>query len=337
MKQIKDYSEFSEELDYEIANSYRIGIFFHTYPDWDCLGSAFALRQLIFDNYDNKSVRVLGDRKRKLYFLNGLKGITTQLQLPPDFRKKGSLAIVVDTWKLEKVDYSKLLEKFEKIIVIDHHEPFDETKFIPYDLYFKDTTKISCSEIILKIAQINKWEISPDAASFLYCGLFGDSQGFTNPNVNKETFEAARDLIELGADVETINLNIEKKDLIHEKLKAHLIFKGLQKDRYFYSILDEKALENPIYKNRFNTETRLFYIVHSINIRGADIVAIWYKYKLNKLVICIQKKYSHFNMLQKGYTSLRNNGNSYSYCKTFNGNEKKLEEELSSILKDCVY
>lgn len=316
-----------EELHYLIDNSKRIGIFFHTYPDWDCLGSAFALRQLIIDNYALKSVRVLGDRKGKLFFL-GLEGISTQKTLPDDFRFQGSLAIIVDTWKFDKIEKSELLKRFEKVVVIDHHNPYDASKIILNTLYINNSNYISCAEVILKIAETLNWKISSLTASFLYCGLWGDSQGFLNFNLNEECLLNASKLAKLGANIEKINQHVEKKDLIYEKFRSQLIFNGKQKNKYFYTILDKEILDT--YKKRFNTETRLFYVIHSINLRGANLVAIWFKY-IDRLVISISTKYREKEIKEIGFIPLRNNGFSYSFYKKFDGKEKSIEEELERI------
>lgn len=310
-----------------IEDAKRIGIFFHTYPDWDCLGCAFAIRQLILDNFSNKSVRVLGDRKGKLFFL-GLEGISTQKALPQDFKKFGSLAIVVDTWKKEKIEYAHLLNRFEKVVIIDHHDPYDKTKILNSELYIRDTTCASCAEVVLKIAEDLNWRISDLTASFLYCGLWGDTQGFMNYNINKEVFMAAYKLAKAGANIEKINQHIEKRDLIHSKLKSQLILLGKQNKTIFYTTLDKELLDS--YKKRFNTETRLFFIVHSINIRGVNVVGVWFKY-LNKLAIAIHTKYKEKAVRDLGYLPLRNNGMSYSFFKPFDGSKNTLEEELEKV------
>lgn len=315
------------DLHYLIADAQRIGIFFHTYPDWDCLGCAFAIRQLIFDNYANKIVKVYGDRKGKLFFL-GLEGITTKKDISPDFKKKNSLAIVVDTWKKEKIECSEFLNKFEKVVIIDHHNPYDTSGILESNLYIRDTNAISCAEVVLKVAEEFNWHISPLTASFLYCGLWGDSQGFMNYNINKEVFMSAHKLMKLGADVKKINQHVEKRDLIHAKFKSQLILNGKQKKKIFYSIVEREPLDT--FKKRFNTELRLFFIVHSINIRGANIVGIYFKY-LKKLVIAIHTKYDEKKIKEIGFSPLRNNNSAFSYQKNFEGDQNTLEEELEKV------
>lgn len=323
--------ELLEQLEDLIFDSHTIGIFFHTYPDWDCLGSAFSLRQIILDNFSNKHVKVFGDRKGKLFFL-GLSAIGTSHDISKVHRRQGSLAIIVDTWKTNKVEKAELLKHFEKVVIIDHHEPYDKSEMLKHDLYIK-SNDISCAELILKIAEESKWHINESAASLLYCGLFGDSQGFTNPNIKDETFRNAAYLIELGAEVQKINHHLEKKDLIHEKLRAQLIFLGKLKGKIFSTVLDREIID--LYKTRFNTDERLFYLVHSINIRGADIVAIWFKY-MNRLVICFHADYKQASILQLGYMKLRNNDRSFSFYKVFTGEEHSLEEEMNKVL-NCLF
>lgn len=319
------YREY-EDLHYYIANATKIGIFFHSNPDWDCLGSAFGLRQLILDSYDNKSVKVIGDRKARLWFL-GKQGLETQHSLPESHHKTGSIAIVVDTWRRDRVDFQELLDKFEKIIVIDHHQPHTPQKIIENDLYIKDPEFISCAELILNIARNLEWTISSRAATFLYCGLFGDSQGFKSYRTNARVFAHANILAERGADIKLINQNIEKKDILHEFLRSQLIIRGKVKNRIFSTVL-EHTLVSETFKNRFKTEQRLFYVAHSINIKGADMVAVWFKY-INRLVICFHKEYNEQGMLNMGYLSLRNIDNSYSFFKTFDGSERPLEDEVA--------
>lgn len=323
--------ELLEKLEDLIYDSHTIGIFFHTYPDWDCLGSAFALRQIILDNCSRKHVKVFGDRKGKLFFL-GLSLIGTSQVVPKNHRRIGSLAIVVDTWKKDKIDKSELLRHFERVVIIDHHEPYDKTAILENDLYIK-SNDVSCAELILKITDQLGWHVSEDTASLLYCGVFGDSQGFTNPNITPEVFNTAGRLMQLGAQVQKINHHLEKKDLIHEKLRAQLIFLGKLKGKIFTTVLDRDILD--LYKARFNNDTRLFYLIHSINIRGADVVAIWFKY-MSKLVICFHTDYKQASVLSLGYVKLRNNDRSFSFFKVFKGIERTLEEEMEMVM-NCLF
>ena len=112
-----------------------------------------------------------------------------------------SLLVVVDTHKKSYVEVPELLEKTEKIVVIDHHrksEDFIENAI----LTFHEAYASSASELVTEIVEYATQEVTLEQleAESLYAGIMMDTKNFTF-KTGVRTFEAAAYLRKYGIDI----------------------------------------------------------------------------------------------------------------------------------------
>ncbi|PKK93022.1 MAG: 50S ribosomal protein L9, partial [Tenericutes bacterium HGW-Tenericutes-6] len=112
-----------------------------------------------------------------------------------------SLLIVVDSQSPKIVMSKEVLEKAQKLIVIDHHRVGEET----FDAIFSFIEPYASSTIELVMELLNFYNmeeeirISPLEATIMYSGLLVDTNNFTY-RTGSRTFEVASRLKDLGAD-----------------------------------------------------------------------------------------------------------------------------------------
>lgn len=112
-----------------------------------------------------------------------------------------TLLIVVDTHKTSYTEIPKLLEKTDKIVVIDHHRK--GTEFIENPiLMFHEVYASSASELVVEILQYAEKELKLTSleAEALYAGIMTDTKNFTF-KTGVRTFEAAAYLRKIGVDI----------------------------------------------------------------------------------------------------------------------------------------
>lgn len=114
---------------------------------------------------------------------------------------KDTLLIVVDTHKKSFVQVPELLEKTDKIVVIDHHRKGPD--FIENaSLTFQEVYASSAAELVTEILQYveRKVELTPIEIESLYGGIMVDTKNFTF-KTGVRTFEAAAYLRRFGVDI----------------------------------------------------------------------------------------------------------------------------------------
>ena len=112
-----------------------------------------------------------------------------------------TVLVVVDTHKRSYVEVPELLEKTEKIVVIDHHrksEDYIENAI----LSFHEAYASSASELVTEIVEYATKEVVLEQieAESLYAGIMMDTKNFTF-KTGVRTFEAAAYLRKYGIDI----------------------------------------------------------------------------------------------------------------------------------------
>ena len=183
----------------------------HRNSDFDAVGAsvglAGAVRRLgknayaVIDKQTTLSMQLYNyiyEKEKGYLFINA-----------PEAREnfgEGSLLIVVDTHNPNIVDVPELLERAEKVVVIDHHR-----KMINYidkaSIFHHEPYASSASEMVTELLQYfgDAGKISSVQAEALLAGITLDTKNFTL-RTGVRTFEAAAFLRKLGAD--TVNVKM---------------------------------------------------------------------------------------------------------------------------------
>lgn len=159
----------------------------HIGADPDALGSQFALKELIKNNFANKKVYAVGSIASRFRFMGNLDKIDNI-----DLSK--ALLIVLDTPDKKRIEDIEDVSLFSKVIKIDHH-PFVE-KYA--DIEYIDSTSSSTCQLIFKIILESKLKLSQKIAENIYIGIIGDTDRFLHDYTNNETFELTSKLLNLS-------------------------------------------------------------------------------------------------------------------------------------------
>ena len=114
---------------------------------------------------------------------------------------ENSLLVVVDTHKTRYVDVPELLQKTNKIVIIDHHRR--GTDFIENALLtFHEVYASSACELVTELLEYSEQEIklTQIETEGLYAGIMMDTKNFTF-KTGVRTFEAAAYLRKCGVDI----------------------------------------------------------------------------------------------------------------------------------------
>lgn len=197
----------SQALEELILQAKDVMIMGHTNGDIDSMGSSLGIYRL---------AKTLG---KQAYIVNNTFGLTLESfiqELKKDDEYKNiildknqalsqiseeTLLVLVDTHKTSYVEVPALLEKTEKIVVIDHHRK--STDFVENPiLIFHEVYASSAAELVVEILQYSdkNLELKPIETEALYAGIMMDTKNFTF-KTGVRTFEAAAYLRKFGVDI----------------------------------------------------------------------------------------------------------------------------------------
>ena len=193
-----------EEL---ISETDQIMIMGHTNPDIDALGSALGIYRLAKSL--NKNVYIvattegmaLKELMQSLSEDEEYEGVIVGRDIAENQITPETLLIIVDTHKTSYVEAPELLDKTNKIAIIDHHRRSPD--FIQESiLTFHEIYASSAAELVTEILQYA--EVQPKLttleAEALYAGIMMDTKNFTF-KTGVRTFEAAAYLRKYGVDI----------------------------------------------------------------------------------------------------------------------------------------
>ncbi|NLJ40015.1 MAG: hypothetical protein GX352_00130 [Clostridiales bacterium] len=189
-----------------MEQSNRVYIMSHEMPDLDSIGSALGVYRCA--RYVGKEAKIVlrGSNHSIQYLLDQLEKREEykDLFLSPNDALAGldkdSLLVIVDTHRPVFVEAPELLDKAERVVVIDHHrKSADSIK--DTILTYLEPSASSASELITEIVQYfdDRLKLTPVEADVLLAGITMDTKSFTF-KTGVRTFEAASYLRRVGAD-----------------------------------------------------------------------------------------------------------------------------------------
>lgn len=222
-----------EEL---ILENEKVLIMGHINPDIDALGSAIGMYRLAKNlNRDayivaNTNTLALKNVRQCLDEEEDYKNAIINIEIAEEIINSETLLIIVDTHKSSFVEAPSLLEKTNKIAIIDHHRrsPDFITKSI---LNFHEVYASSAAELVTEILQYAQSEVklSKIEAETLYAGIMMDTKNFTF-KTGVRTFEAAAYLRKYGVDIIRVKKwfqsDLETYNKITEIIKTTQIING---------------------------------------------------------------------------------------------------------------
>ena len=194
-------------LEKLIKESKKVMIMGHTNPDMDSIGSCMGIYRLA-KSLDTNAYIVISDEAESI------KNFKEEMDKDPEYEDiiinkevalenidEDTLLVIVDTHKTTYVDSPELLEKVQKIVVIDHHRR--SADYIENaTLMFQEVYASSAAELVTELLQYAevKVDLKTIEAESLYAGIMMDTKNFTF-KTGVRTFEAAAYLRRCGIDI----------------------------------------------------------------------------------------------------------------------------------------
>ena len=209
-----------------IREANNVLIMGHTQMDLDALGACLGLKELadyILKRAVNKKAKPLArvvynpnatelKTKAAINLLFTKDEINSIFITPQEIaNEKGAnslvnsktLLIVADVSRPSMVMDTKLLERVDRIVVIDHHRRTNE--FIDNRLYdYIETSASSTSEMVTELIHYGntpEFDMNSRIATLLLTGIYLDTNYFRSNTTGSRTFLAAMVLEDLGADI----------------------------------------------------------------------------------------------------------------------------------------
>ena len=194
-------------LENLIKDSSKVMIMGHTNPDIDSMGSSMGIYRLAKcmgkNAYiiDSDETNTLQSFKQSLSKEIEYEDTLISKEVAEENIDKDTLLVIVDTHKYNYVEAPELLDKTDKIVIIDHHRR--GTDYIENaTLTFQEVYASSAAELVTELIQYaeTRVELKTIEAESLYAGIMMDTKNFTF-KTGVRTFEAAAYLRRCGVNI----------------------------------------------------------------------------------------------------------------------------------------
>ena len=217
---------YADTLFSHIRDASNVLIMGHTQMDLDALGACLGLKALA-DYVKSRAVDGKAFEPAKVIYNPNLTELKTKSAITSSFNKeemsrlfissqdvaseKGenslvnskTLLIVADVSRPSMVMDQKLLERVDRVIIIDHHRRTDE--FIDNRIYdYIETSASSTCEMVTELMYYGntpEFKLDMKTATVMLAGIYLDTNHFRSNTTGSRTFLAAMILEEFGADV----------------------------------------------------------------------------------------------------------------------------------------
>ncbi len=206
----------------------------HSNPDGDALGSQIGLKNIIKENFPEKTVYVVGDMTARFSFMED-----SEMDTIEDAVYENALAIVLDTSASHLISDERY-KSAKATARMDHHIFCEKI----CEIEVTDTSYESCCGLITEFAIQCGLRLNPLAAKSLYTGMVTDSGRFRYDSTTAQTFRLASRLLEEEFDTGEVYAGLYQDDFEHVKLRAQFILKICFTDckvAYIYTTKEELA------------------------------------------------------------------------------------------------
>lgn len=208
-----------------LRNAADILITVHRKPDGDAAGSAFAMAEVM--RKTGKNVTVLMPEGFPVKYAPLIKSEHT-VEIADSSTFDFMLVLDCATPELAGCGGADINELCREIpsLVLDHH-PGNTFASALYKVV--DSSAAAASLLCFELCREMDWEITPAAATLFLLGLSTDTGGFRFANSDSRAFAAAGMLLELGADLNAVNMHAYfSKPVSQQKLEADMVLNHLE-------------------------------------------------------------------------------------------------------------
>ena len=221
----------SQALENLIAEADQIMIMGHQYPDMDCVGGCLGIRRIakmhcktswIITNPEQYS----HDIKKLMEVIKEDEHLYSSIinpEMAETLLTANTLVVIVDVSKPSLTAAPAIVEKANKLVIIDHHRRGQEFPENP-DLVYIESYASSVGELITELLEYQSAEaeqIKPIEATTLLAGIIVDTRNFTL-RTGSRTFDTASYLKSVGADTILIQ-RLLKENVDTYLMRSHLL------------------------------------------------------------------------------------------------------------------
>lgn len=254
-----------KDLIHKSDNVILIG---HKQMDFDCMGSAIAMNNIVRSNGKDAYIVMAGGIEEKLQKayeeykdeLNQTCAFIDEAQAMRLAQPK-SLIVMLDHHNANQSSLPNLVTKSKRVVVIDHHRRNQDFTFDPMMVY-TETAASSCCELVTEMIpyQPKHIELTKEEATMILTGVMIDTNRFRN-RTGSRTFEVASLLKQYGADPLKAD-EFLKDDYATFELKAKL---------YNNIVIDENHLAITSIQNEVISRSVMSQIADSmLSIKGVE-------------------------------------------------------------------
>lgn len=183
-----------------LRQSATICVVGHVRPDGDCVGSQLGLGMALRDAGKRVTVWNEDAMPRKLAFLDP-DGLLQKPRVGQEFE----CVVATDAASFERIGEAGRCVSARKLLInIDHHE--SNTRYGDLNWVVPDVP--STGELVLDLLKQAGWPVTAPIADCLFTAISTDTGSFGYPTTTPATFRAAAELVELGADLGRVRLNV---------------------------------------------------------------------------------------------------------------------------------
>lgn len=311
------------KLSHHKKNIFMMG---HIGLDLDALGSLLGLYE-IFKKKKKNCYLIIDDKKTELGVSKVLKTIKDNYQIIrskalKEYLTENDLLIIVDTNKKNLLSNPNILNHFEDIIVIDHHETSNES--IRKALLIIETKISSTCEIIAELIKSYHLKVTPYVSTMVLSGIVLDTNNFIL-KTSSRTHDVASYLMKLGADP------IEVQYLLKQDIKKYIERQKVINEAKIIKkeIALTKGLPDEMYRREDLAKISTFLLLFE-HIELSVVIG-----KISKKVLGISARSSGKYNVDKLLKNFDGGGNIYSGAAQVKG--KTMEElfaEMRKLLKE---
>jgi bifunctional oligoribonuclease and PAP phosphatase NrnA len=200
------YSKLSEGL----ARFQSFGLVCHKKPDADAIGSTLAMAAYLTSKGKQIQLYCVDAIPEYLRFLTQNAAFKTEVDL---FWNEAKAIIAIDCGDLGMTGIESLNFGNKELIVIDHH--ISNPSYGTLNIVEPHTS--ATAEILVKFFEQEHFKIDSTTATQLLCGIYTDTDAFSNLGTTSESLAVASKLLALGANFREITANT-----LHNKSVASL-------------------------------------------------------------------------------------------------------------------
>lgn len=200
-----------------LFGSKSVALFIHVNPDWDCLGSAMALRHALRNAGVKCDIFTPTPLSFHLGFMETDVITFSEAESEPDYE----CYCAIDVSVIDRLGgWATYFENKTDTACIDHH--LATTQMAKYS--YIEHTRSATGELIFELITQCGYEITKDIASYLYCAISSDTGSFQYSSVTIRTYEILIELTKVGIDSAYLSSMLyERKTLSQMKLQGEAV------------------------------------------------------------------------------------------------------------------